>query len=256
MNTFGFTLRDYQKKAIADTYKLIRQSEKKILLFAPTGGGKTIIATKIVYDVVSRNKRVLFVVHRDILVGQTYNKFVSVGLKCGFFKAGWSQDLTAFVQIASVQTLPNREEWKSLNYDVIIFDECHLVAFSKVCLQMIKKIFPHAIYIGLTATPWRLSKRESLGDIYSSLVCTPMPKELIEAGFLVKPSYYGLDFDVDLDRVELSGGDYNPNQLSYVCDRPELINQLCSSWFELGYRLIDGSKTSPFRAILDDRYTL
>lgn len=234
MNTFDFTLRDYQKKAIADTYKLIRQSEKKILLFAPTGGGKTIIATKIVYDAVSRNKRVLFVVHRDILVGQTYNKFVSVGLRCGFFKAGWSEDLTAFVQIASVQTLPNREEWKTLNYDVIIFDECHLVAFSKVCLQMIKKIFPHAIYIGLTATPWRLSKRESLGDIYSTLVCTPMPKELIEAGFLVKPSYYGLDFEVDLNRVELSGGDYNPSQLSYVCDRPELINQLCTSWFELG----------------------
>lgn len=56
MNTFDFTLRDYQKKAIADTYKLIRQSEKKILLFAPTGGGKTIIATKIVYDAInSRN---------------------------------------------------------------------------------------------------------------------------------------------------------------------------------------------------------
>jgi superfamily II DNA or RNA helicase len=236
METFSFALRDYQKRAIADTYKLIRQSEKKILLFAPTGGGKTIIATKIVYDAVSRHKRVLFVVHRDILVGQTYNKFVSVGLKCGFFKAGWNEDLEALVQIASVQTLPNRNEWKTLNYDVIIFDECHLVAFSKVCLQMTKKIFPHAIYIGLTATPWRLSKRESLGDIYSALVCTPMPKELIEAGFLVKPSYYGLDFDVDLDQVELSGGDYNPAQLSHVCDRPELINQLCTNWFELGYQ--------------------
>ena len=236
MNTWNFNLRDYQKKAIADIYNLIRQSEKKILLFAPTGSGKTVIATKIVYDIVSRDKKVLFVVHRDILVGQTYNKFASVGLKCGFFKAGWEEDFEARVQIASVQTLPNREGWKKLNYDVIIFDECHLVAFSKICLQMMREIFPHAIYLGLTATPWRLSRQESLGDIYSALVCAPMPQELINAGFLVKPSYYALDFNVELEQVKLSRGDYDVNQLNYVCDRPELIDQLCQNWFELAYQ--------------------
>lgn len=231
-----FDLRDYQKKVIAHTYNLIRQSEKKILIFAPTGSGKTVIATKIVCDVVSRQKKVLFIVHRDILVGQTYDKFASVGLKCGFFKAGWEENLEARVQIASVQTLPNREGWKTLSYDVIIFDECHLVAFSKICLQMMREIFPHAIYLGLTATPWRLSRQESLGDIYSALVCAPMPEVLINAGFLVKPSYYALDFDVQLEQVDLSGGDYDVNQLNYICDRPALIDQLCQNWLELAYQ--------------------
>ena len=163
MNFSHFNLRDYQQKAISDLYNLIRQSVRKILIFAPTGAGKTIIATKVVHDVVSRNKRVLFVVHRDILVKQTYDKFTSVGLKCGFFKAGWDEDLDAPVQIASVQTLPKREKWKNINYDVIIFDECHIVAFSKICILMMRKICPNAIYLGLTATLWRLSKRESPG---------------------------------------------------------------------------------------------
>lgn len=233
---FPYILRDYQAKAVSDTYRLIKRSKKRILLFAPTGGGKTIISTKIVHDAVSRNKRVLFVVHRDILVGQTFNKFASVGLECGFLKAGWKENLDAPVQIASVQTLPNREEWKQCNFDLIIFDECHLVAFSKVCRYMMQKIFPNVIYIGLTATPWRLSKRESLGDIYQDLVCTPMPKELINAAFLVKPSYYGLNFDVSLENLDLVNGDYNQQQLSTVCDRPELIAQLCASWFDFAWK--------------------
>ena len=236
MNTFTFNLRDYQKRAIADTYSLIRQSQKKILLFAATGSGKTIVSAKITCDAVSRHKRVLFVVHRDILIGQTYNKFSSVGLKCGFFKAGWNQDLEAKVQIASVQTLAKREEWKTLDFDLIIFDECHLVAFSQVCRQMMRQIFPDAIYLGLTATPWRLSKQESLGDIFSALVCTPMPQELIQAGFLVKPSYYGLDFHIELEQVEISGGDYDLHQLNHVCDRPDIIEQVCDSWFDLAYQ--------------------
>ena len=233
MNSFHFTLRGYQQKAISDVYSLIRKSVKKILIFAPTGGGKTIIATKIVYDAVSRYKQVLFVVHRDILVKQTNDKFASVGLKCGFFKAGWNENIDASIQIASVQTLPNRQKWKALNYDVVIFDECHILAFSKICISMMEETFPNAIYLGLTATPWRLSKQEALGDIYSNIVCTPMPKELIAAGFLVKPSYYGLNYVTDLEKIEIKNGDYDLYQLNRICDRTELIEQLCHSWFEL-----------------------
>ncbi|WP_036486839.1 DEAD/DEAH box helicase [Myxosarcina sp. GI1] len=231
-----YTLRNYQKKAVSDTYNLIRQSVKRILLVSATGSGKTLIATKVIFDAVSRNKRVLFVVHRDILIAQTYNKFAAVGLNCGFFKAGWEENIDANVQIASVQTLPNRQKWKECKFDLIIFDECHLVAFSSICQQIMQIFFPDAIYLGLTATPWRLSKKESLGDIYSALVCTPMPKELIQSNFLVKPSYYGLDFDVSLDEMEVTNGDYNVPQLNTVCDRPELIQQLCHSWFDLGYK--------------------
>ena len=48
-------------------------------------------------------------------------------------------------------------------------------------------IYPQAIWLGLTATPWRLSKREGLGDIFDGLVCAPLPYELIDQGYLVKP---------------------------------------------------------------------
>ena len=58
---------------------------------------------------------------------------------------------------------------------------------------MMGKVWREAIYIGLTATPFRLSKTEGMGDVFEDLVCAPMPYELIEAGFLVKPSYYSLE---------------------------------------------------------------
>lgn len=228
-----FTFRSYQQKVIGDTYDCIRQGERKILIFAPTGAGKTIIVTKIIADAVSRAKKILFVVHREILISQSTNKFSAVGLNCGFIKAGWSENIDASVQIASVQTLLKREKWKKLKFDVIIFDECHLVAFNKICRQMIDELFPNAIYLGLTATPWRLSKREFLGDIYSALVCAPMPKTLIESGFLVKPSYFKLNFNIELNEVDLVNGDYNLNQLSVTCDRPELIEQIVQSWCKL-----------------------
>lgn len=230
-----FSLRSYQKEVVRNSYALIRQGIKRILIFAPTGAGKTVIATKIVYDAVSRGRKVLFVVHRDILVSQTYAKFFAVGLECGFIKAGWQQNRDAPVQIASVQTLLLRQDWRELNISLILFDECHIIAFHKISQQMMNEIFPQAIYLGLTATPWRLSKKESLGDIYHARVCAPMPGKLIEDGFLAKPSYYSLNFQADLQDIELTDGDYNSYQLSRICDRQELIEQAVNSWYDLAY---------------------
>ena len=131
-----FALRDYQQQVISDTYNFIRQQVKRILIFAPTGAGKTIIITRLICDAVSRGRKVLFVVHREILVNQTFNQFAAANLQCGFIKAGWQEDSSAPVQIASVQTLSKREDWKQLKFDVIVFDECHLVAFAAICQEM------------------------------------------------------------------------------------------------------------------------
>lgn len=173
-------LRPYQHQVIQDVYSHIRNGIKRILVVAPTGSGKTLIASQIVAHAVSRTKRVLFIVHRDILISQTYVKLRSFGVDCGFIKAGWQENRLALVQIASVQTLPRRNWWHEFSADVILLDECHILGWSSVTQQMMREVYPSVIYIGLTATPFRLSRRESMGDVFDALVNAPTPRELIE----------------------------------------------------------------------------
>ncbi|CAD5986721.1 DEAD/DEAH box helicase family protein [Planktothrix rubescens] len=45
-----FELRDYQKELKSEIYQLIRDGKKRILVYAPTGSGKTAILSSISSD--------------------------------------------------------------------------------------------------------------------------------------------------------------------------------------------------------------
>lgn len=237
-------LRPYQQKFIADVYAQIRAGAKRILGFSATGSGKTLVGAQVLAHAVAKGRRTMFIVHRDILVQQTFSKVSLFGLNnCGFIKSGWQENREALVQIGSVQTMARRDWWHQYPADVIILDEAHLVTYTSVVRQMMNFIYPQAIYLALTATPWRTKKCESLGDIFESLVCAPMPHELIDAGFLVKPSYFSPN-QADLDSVGTTvSGDFDEGQLALVCDRPELIQQTVRNWFKLAY----GRRTIDFK---------
>lgn len=228
-------LRPYQTQFIGEVYDQIRGGANRILGVAPTGSGKTWIAAQIVKHAVSKENPVLFIVHRDTLVSQTAPKLNCFGIDAGFIKSGWQENRQSLVQIASVQTLPKRDWWRQYRAKLIVIDECHIVAYASIVQQMMTCIYPEAIYLGLTATPWRLSKRESLGDIFPVMVCAPMPHALIDAGFLVKPSYYSVSL-ADLKRVgTAANGDFAEGQLALACDRPELVEQIVRDWHNLAY---------------------
>lgn len=234
-------LRPYQQQVIREVYQLIREGIKRILIVAPTGSGKTLISSQLAAHVASRKKRSLFVVHRDILISQTNTKFRAFNLSPGFIKSGWQEDRQALVQIASVQTLLQRNWWQEYQADVVMLDECHIVAFNSVVRKMMTEIFPNAVYIGLTATPFRLSKQEGMGDLFDALVSTPMPGDLVDQGFLVKPAYYGSQLP-ELEQVQTVAGDFDEGQLVIACDRPELIEQIVRDW----QRLARGRRTIAF----------
>lgn len=229
------TLRPYQQKLVSEVYSEISSGAKRILCFAPTGAGKTVIAAKIICDAASRQRRIMFVVHRDTLISQTFDKLRIFGVSdCGFVKSGWPENPDYLVQIASVQTLAKRGWWQQFPVDLVVLDEAHIVAYNAVIKRMMSQIYPQALYLAFTATPWRLSKHESMGDIFSSLICTPMPYELIDQGFLVKPSYFPIS-QADLEKVGTVAGDFDESQLALACDRPELIQQLVHDWRRLAY---------------------
>lgn len=69
-----------------------------------------------------------------------------------------------------------------------------------------------------------------------------MPYELIDAGYLVKPTYIPVR-QADLDKVGTTvSGDFDEGQLALAYDRPELVQQIVQDWL----RLASGRRTIAF----------
>ncbi|MFB2920322.1 DEAD/DEAH box helicase [Aerosakkonema sp. BLCC-F2] len=241
-------LRDYQKQVISDLNAQIQAGHQRNLIVAATGSGKTIVAAEIVYNAFLKGQRVLFVVHRDVLIQQTLEKFSKFGINCGVIAGGRQEERQHRIQIASVQTLAYREidEWFRPN--LVICDECHLTSFTSVMLKRFPKLkdctnIPanNCIYIGLTATPFRLDKKEELGDIFTGLVMAPFPEQLIEWGFLTRPVYYS-NGELDLSEVGEENGDFAIKDLEVKCNVPEAIAAAVKEW----QRLAAGRATIAF----------
>lgn len=184
----------------------------------------------------------LFLVHLDILVNQTYEKMQAFGLNCGFIKAGWEENREAPIQIASIQTMARRRWWKTWPADIVFYDEGHITLFSKVGMQALE-IFPNAIHLVMTATPERLGK-EQLGDYMETFVASPVPSDLQRQGFLAPMRYATLPevSSVNVAGVKTIGGDYETRSLRNACDRPELVQKIVEEW----HRLCLGLRTIAF----------
>ena len=227
-------LRPYQIELINDLYRKLNQGYKKVAIIAGTGAGKTVISGQICAHAEAAGKRLMFLVHLDVLVGQTYDKMKSFGLHCGFIKAGWEEDRDAPIQIASVQTMAQRKWWRTWPADVVFYDEGHTTLFSRVGKSVLYKTHPHAVHLVMTATPERLGK-DQLGEHLDTLVASPVPNELQMMGYLSPMRYYSMPLDgiANLKDVKTVRGDYEEAGLKHACDRPELITKIVSEWSRL-----------------------
>ena len=69
------TLRRYQTDVIAEIESAIAAGKRRILLVAPTGSGKTIIASEIIADYTRRYRPVLVLAHRQEIITQTSRSY-------------------------------------------------------------------------------------------------------------------------------------------------------------------------------------
>jgi DNA repair protein RadD len=176
------TLRPYQTDITAEFEAHVGRGDRSILLVAPTGSGKTIIASAIV---AGSDRRVLMVAHRREIVNQTSDKLTACGVSHGIIQAGDEKKLrpTAAVQVASIQTLHARAIRSTTMpmplADLLIIDEAH-----HACAMTYQKVlgaYPDAIVLGLTATPCRGDGR-GLGGIFKTMIECPQVPELSGQG--------------------------------------------------------------------------
>src|ERR1700751_2288372 len=114
-------LRPGQQQAIEDIERAIGEGHRRIIVQAPTGFGKTIIAAHIIADAVDSGLRPMFTCPAINLVNQTLEAFERDGIAdIGIIQANhYRTDWQARIQIASVQTLVRR---KLPEVDLVIID--------------------------------------------------------------------------------------------------------------------------------------
>ena len=95
------------QKVFYDNVRQALRTSRRVLAQAPTGFGKTIIATEIARAAVKKKNKVWFIVHRKELMTQTYEAFSDAGLNVDFIAAGMKYR-NAPVSICSIQTLTKR----------------------------------------------------------------------------------------------------------------------------------------------------
>jgi DNA repair protein RadD len=230
------TLHDYQVDVIADVEREIAAGNRNIVLVAPTGSGKTIIAGEIIQHYVHRYRPVLVVAHRLEIITQTSAKLYARNIAHGIIKAGFEPRPMARVQLASVQTLwvrAMRSQAMPLPpADLVIIDECHHATAHT--WRKIIEAYPDAVLIGLTATPCRGDGR-GLGGIFTTMIECPQVGELIKQGYLVATRVYA-PIDPDLTGVRTVAGDYVESQLADRMDVAKLIGDIVTHWHKFGER--------------------
>jgi DNA repair protein RadD len=230
------TLRPYQTEVVAELRRTVEGGKRRVVLTAPTGSGKTVIAAEVIKAEVANGKRVLVLAHRREILAQTSLKLSSFGVDHGIIQAGLVADFGQHVQVASIQTLWTRamrlERMPLPATNVLIIDECHRApahTYRKIIEQ-----YPNAVLLGLTATPCRGDGR-GLGGIFEAIVETPQVAALIEQGYLVGTRVYA-PVNPDLKGVHVRQGDYIESELAERVDRADLLGDIVTHWHRHGER--------------------
>ncbi len=219
-------LRPYQETAIAQVRALIKSNIRSILINAPTGSGKTVLAARILQGAYEKGSPTLFLAHRRELIDQSATKIKDAGISdYGIIMSGDKRhNRDALVQVASVQTLIRRELPPA---KIVVIDESHRAAAKSY--RDIVANYPSAVILGLSATPERHDGK-GLDDIFESMVTVSTIPELIEQGFLMAPTCYVGKASPDVANIPMRGGDYAEGALEKAMDKATLIGDILTEW--------------------------
>ena len=173
------------------------------LVVMATGLGKTWLAAFDSDRPEYRQKRVLFVAHRDEILRQAMDTFRRIRPKAhlGIY-SGQEKTPEADVLFASVQTLGKErhlERFATNAFDYIVVDEFHH-ACAKTYQRLIAYFEPRFL-LGLTATPERTDGGDLLALCQENLVYRCDLVEGIRQGLLSSFHYYGVPDEVDYRNI-------------------------------------------------------
>lgn len=236
---FMIALRPYQETGSTALRASFAAGKRAPLYQLPTGGGKTFVFSYVADGATKLGNRVLILVHRKELLLQASMSLAKIGLRHGLIaqdahiREAIGQhveefqnsfvDMHSSVMVASVDTLIRRLP-SVTPPDLIICDEAHHLT-KKNKWGKVVAYFPQAHLLGVTATPVRTDGK-GLGitqaGFFDDLICGPSMTELINLGYLLKPSVFAPPSVLDLVGVKMSKGDYATGDLAKRVDKPTI----------------------------------
>lgn len=220
-------LRDYQQKCL-DDIRTALLSSRKALCVAVMGAGKTAIFSKIAALSESKNKKVLILVQKNILVEQAYNSIKRFTDNVGIYNAGLGRKEIKDITVASVQSLAKIDG--QLDFDTCIYDEAHRYDLDNPKSQgstVLSKL-NNPYVLGFTATPFSSNDFIYGKDkFWDKPVCEIDAQFLTDQGYLVPLLFESplAEKRIDLSQVKKNKGDFIVSDLSDTIMRnKELIH--------------------------------
>lgn len=196
-------LYDDQNEVLDKLRQAFKDGHKSVMLYAPTGAGKTEMAISMLDATAQKSNRSAMVLDRIVLCNQTSERLQKYGIDHGVLQAGhWRHRPYERIQVCSAQTLEKRGSFPGLN--LMIVDEAHTQRAQTT--EFIRAAEGIRV-IGLSASPFA----EGLGKTYSAVVSATTTEKLVANGRLV-PLRVFISKQIDMTGAKKVAGEWTQGE--------------------------------------------
>ncbi len=232
------TARDYQRECVEAMRAAYLGGQRRLLVVAPTGSGKTVIASHLIRRRFLAGA-VLFLAHRGELLEQAARTIgrVAPGLITGVVKAERDEFAGRDVILASLPTLQSSQRLQRLRDNVeiatVIYDECHhsVAPGNFRVLQQLGCFSDQGpLLVGLTATAGERADGVGLDVVFEKIVWQRGIIWMIAMGYLADVEALAVDSDLDYTKVKTNGGDFTDEALGQAMDDSGATDAAIEAW--------------------------